>query len=138
MSRGKTIVAIMEGKVVPLTQGFFRPHKQCAECPFKWDSTRGWFGPYRAKDYLHAAHGEAVVPCHMTTKHGDPNKLRHCTGVPLFRHNVLKTPRLLEQMEHQRKCVEKYGVVGVFKTSAQFLQHHTGPGSMNYLEEEET
>jgi hypothetical protein len=115
-----------------LHPNYMRPHKPCAECPFKCDSTRNYFGPYSREYYYRAAQGEGVVQCHMTSKLPD-DKHRHCTGVVLFRKNILKEPRGEEQQNHQDACVGKYGVKGILNLRT-FFTHHDGE---SFLDDDE-
>jgi hypothetical protein len=91
---------------------YLRPHAQCKECPFRYDSVRGYFGPYDAQTYWNALHGDGIIQCHMTTPlRADQH--RHCTGAALARHKVCKWPHSDLQRAHQERCVARYGTSGV-------------------------
>lgn len=102
---------------------YMTPHKPCAECPFRTDSTRGWFGPYNATYYMEAAMSEARTQCHMTSKKPDGQQ-RHCTGIALFRRKVLKEPRDPVGQAHQDACVEKYSTNGILDYRGFRVWHH--------------
>lgn len=104
-----------------LPRNFMRPHKPCAQCPFRTNSIRGWFGPSNAQAYFDAAMSEQLVHCHMAV--ATPGHERHCTGIALFRAKVCKEPRLALQAMHQSTCVERYGLAGILD-HAGFKRHH--------------
>lgn len=82
----------------------------CADCPWARKSLPGWTGGTTPKQWLEAAHGEAVIECHTTDK--------QCAGAAIYRANVLKSTR------HDEALRLPANKVAVFASFAEFLAHH--------------
>lgn len=106
-----------------MSDPYFKPHKQCRTCPFRITSVRGWFGPYSPQHYLDAAMSELGVVCHETSQL-PADKMRHCTGVALFRAKCAKLPRSDVQQQHQQQCIDRYGTAGVLDYTGFRAHHH--------------
>lgn len=84
--------------------------KPCRECPWRKCSVRAWFGGDNdAEEYLRAAHGEEIIPCHLRNA--------QCVGAAIYRANVFKLPR-------NPKALILPKSPDVFETRDQFVKHH--------------
>lgn len=95
----------------------------CNDCPWRKASTPGWLGPYSAKRWLRAVHGETAIACHETIKvPGSWEGTRQCAGSGSFRANVCKSPR-------DPRVVQGPPCDDVFGSNQEFLDHHA-PGEV--------
>ncbi len=89
-----------------------RQHKKpCSDCPFRRDALPGWLGSISAKEWVGAAHAEAVMLCHVRVP-------QQCAGAAIYRANVCKSPRSPEMLRlpsDERTC---------FSRPDEFLKHH--------------
>lgn len=92
----------------------------CNDCPWRRNSVRGWLGPYDARQWIEAAHGEGAIACHQTIPKGGgwgPNTLQ-CRGAAIFRANAKKQPRnptITTGPEDKER---------VFAWDDEFIEHH--------------
>lgn len=95
----------------------------CVECPWRKAATAGWLGPYSAKRWLRAAHGEGAIACHRTVKEtGSWDGASQCAGMASFRANVCKSPRDPAVAAGPPRD-------DVFGSNQEFLSHHA-PGEI--------
>jgi len=94
--------------------------KPCNDCPWRYDSTEGWLGPYSARQWIDLANSDEAIACHETIQEsGSWNGAFQCAGAALYRGNVGKLPRDPEvavMQEPGNDC---------FISSMEFLEHHT-------------
>lgn len=102
----------------------------CPECPWRRDATPGHLGPYSARTWRDAAHGDQPIACHLTIRDADDlgngdwthPALRQCAGAATYRRNVQKVPR--HPMDAARHVPPD--PVGVFTHGDDFIDHHDG------------
>lgn len=85
--------------------------KPCSDCPWAREAVHGWLGGETPEAWVHAAHGEEKVACHV-----HPNV--QCAGLAIYRGNVCKLPR------DQNVLVLPPDRELVFATPNEFLEHH--------------
>lgn len=83
----------------------------CTDCPWARESVQGWLGSNTVDEWLAAAHGEEVIPCHV-------HDGAQCAGAAIYRANVCKLPRDAEQLRLARDRER------VFATPREFKTHH--------------
>jgi len=60
--------------------------KACSDCPWRRDSLPGWLGGLSVEEWLHRAHTDTYVPCHVVTN-------QQCAGLAIYRRNTCKSVR---------------------------------------------
>lgn len=88
--------------------------RPCSDCPWARTALNGWLGGASVDDWLHTAHNDHKVDCHIL-------KGAQCAGLAIYRRNVVKgvQPPLLKLERDTEK---------VFATPREFRDHHTLKG----------
>lgn len=89
-----------------------QPTQPCSDCPWARASLPGWLGGASVEEWLTAAHGEEIIPCHTLVG-------PQCAGAAIYRRNVAKLVRDPEALKLPADRTL------VFASKAEFTQHHT-------------
>lgn len=98
----------------------------CRECPFNRNGPRGYIGPYKSVNELHAAvTQESPFPCHLTVDHDGQqlDETELCPGSMIYANGACKLfrdPWMREQQERIRALNTDNNVT----TYADLLEHH--------------
>ena len=108
----------------------------CDNCPFRTDCPKGWLGAPRAHGIASGLFQDKTFACHKTTDleddesiefHSNPDE-QHCAGALIF----LEKQGFAHQLMWIAERLGFYDAAKlkmtspVFKTSADFIRHHTG------------
>lgn len=102
------------GKLIASEQGgkSNRQHKvPCSDCPWRRDSIPGWLGGDTPEAWVHEAHSDNRVDCHVITN-------QQCVGLAIYRANVCKSPRDPEALRQSPNRDT------VFASPVEFIDHH--------------
>ena len=115
--------------------------KPCNECPFLKTSPAGYLGPWHPEDLL-AVLANYPFACHQTIHNSDDDppiledpqdefsdpRLEACAGAAIFLNNKLEISRhrFTASYQRQMKQVSENVLCTVFRTRAEFIEHH-GP-----------
>ena len=85
----------------------------CSDCPWARTALNGWLGGESIEGWLHKAHADGPIICHVISN-------RQCAGAAIYRTNVCKLahPPLLRLAADKEK---------VFATPMEFTEHHKQP-----------
>lgn len=102
---------------------------QCADCPWRRRSRRGWLGEDDALSFFRkSVFGEQDMPCHMDINYDDPDWLNtqypnapYCAGGLIFFRNYMKMPRKAALAAAVRAVRPSRSI---FSRGYEFLMHH--------------
>jgi hypothetical protein len=110
MAKAKKLITTDLGRT--LKQPTKQPVKPCSDCPWRRDALPGWLGSSTAEEWVHCAHSESPMHCHVFPQF-------HCAGAAIYRSN---TGKLLRDAKAFKLPVDKKLV---FDSPYQFLEYHT-------------
>lgn len=101
----------------------------CNDCPWRRKAAPGWLGEqFTPEDWANQARGDEMIPCHRTISGMQEEK--QCVGMSIFRANICKLPRNVDQkpMKPDRELV--------FGSREEFITHHRSLGVVSSEMEE--